>query len=225
LSRIRANWLRIVERVAEAARRTGRDPERIAVCAVTKSVGVPEIREAVAAGARVLGENRVQEAQPKIREASDLRGRVSWHMIGHLQRNKARRAVELFDEIESVDGLPLARRLSDLAVERGRPLPIMIEVHVSPEAGKGGVPVEETADAVAEIRELPGVRLRGLMTMAPFTPEEAPIRASFATLRELRDRLGGERVLPELSMGMTGDFEIAVEEGSTLVRVGTGIFG
>jgi len=175
-------------------------------------------------GWRVLNhENRVQAAEPKIRETEDLA--VSWHMIGHLQRNKARRAVELFDEIESVDGIALARRLSGLGEERGAPVPVLVEVLTSGEGTKSGVSPASAPDVVAEIGELPGVELRGLMTMAPFTDDEAQVRSSFRRLRELREKLGGAARLPELSMGMTGDFEVAVEEGSTLVRIGTGLFG
>ena len=158
----------------------------------------------------------MQAAEPKIREVADLADRVTWHMIGHLQRNKARRAVELFGEIESVDSPALARRLSDL----GQAYP-----HLGIVSTKGGVSPEAAADVVGQIRELPGVELRGLMTMAPFTNEESRVRSSFVRLRELRDGLGGASALPDLSMGMTGDFEIAVEEGSTLVRIGTGLFG
>jgi pyridoxal phosphate enzyme (YggS family) len=225
LSRIRENFLRVRERIDAAARRVGRSGDDVALCAVTKLVGLPEIREVVDAGAVILGENRVQEAEPKIREVGDLAGRVTWHMIGHLQRNKARRAVELFDEIESVDGLALARRLSDLGEEGGAPVPILVEVRMSDEPAKTGVLPEEAADVVGEIRRLPGVALKGLMAMAPFTDDESRVRSSFSGLRELRDRLGGAVELPELSMGMTADFEIAVEEGSTLVRIGAGLFG
>jgi pyridoxal phosphate enzyme (YggS family) len=225
LSRIEDNFRRILERIEEAARRAGRNAHEITICAVTKGVDLPEIRQAVEAGAAILGENRVQVAEPKIREAADLTGRVSWHMIGHLQRNKARRAVELFDEIESVDGVALAKRLSELGRERGRPVPILAEVLTSGEAAKTGIPLAEVEGVVAEIRELPGVVLGGLMTMAPFTDDEGAVRSSFSKLREMRDRLGGAAALPELSMGMTADFEIAIEEGSTRVRVGTGIFG
>lgn len=223
MSTIRENIFRIRERIEQAARRAGRRPEDVALCAVTKTAGVSEIREAVEAGARILGENRVQAAEPKIRETADLA--VSWHMIGHLQRNKARRAVELFDEIESVDGAALARRLSGLGEERGEPVPVLVEVLTSGEGTKSGVPPEVAPDLVAEIRELPGLRLRGLMTMAPFTDDESRVRSSFGRLRELREGLGGAVTLPELSMGMTADFEIAVEEGSTIVRIGTAIFG
>jgi pyridoxal phosphate enzyme (YggS family) len=208
--------------IARAAARAGRAAEEVRILAVTKNVELPEIREAVAAGISLLGENRVQEAERKIREASDLA--VSWHMIGHLQRNKARRAVELFDEVESVDSVALAERLSGLALEKGRRLRVLVEVLTSPEGTKRGFDVEAVEEAVGAIQELRGLELRGLMTMAPFTGDERLVRASFRALRELRERLGGAEPLPELSMGMSGDYEIAVEEGATLVRIGTRIF-
>jgi pyridoxal phosphate enzyme (YggS family) len=223
LSGIRENLGRVRDRIEAAAARAGRDPASVGICAVTKLVDLPEIREAVSVGCRILGESRVQDAEPKIEEAKDLAGKVSWHMIGHLQKNKARKAVGLFETIQSVDGLPLARRLSTLGEERGRPVPVFVEVLTSDEGTKSGISLAEVDDAVAEIRELAGIALGGLMTMAPFTSDEEKIRASFTSLREVRDRLGPETL--ELSMGMTGDYEIAVEEGSTLVRVGTGIFG
>lgn len=225
MSRIGGNLARVRERIAEAAARAGRDPADVRLCAVTKAAGVAAVREAVAAGARILGENRIQTAEPKIREAQDLAGRVAWHMIGHLQRNKARRAVELFEVIGAVDGLPLARRLSDLGTERGSPVTALVEVNTSGEAAKRGFAAKEAPAALEEMRTLPGLRVSGLMTMAPFTDDERPVRACFAGLRELRDALPFAEELPVLSMGMTNDFEIAVEEGATLVRVGTAIFG
>ncbi|MBZ0269360.1 YggS family pyridoxal phosphate-dependent enzyme, partial [bacterium] len=203
--------------------RAGRRGAEVAVCAVTKRVPMPRIREAVEAGARILGENRVQEATSKILSEKDLPEGISWHFIGKLQRNKARKAVELFDAIESVDSLPLARKLAELGRERNRPVPVFLEVLTSEEGTKSGLPMGEVERTLEEIAPLDGISLRGLMTMAPFTGEERRVRASFATLRGLRERFGNEDW--QLSMGMTGDFEIAVEEGSTLVRVGTGIFG
>ena len=222
VSRIGENVREVRERIASAAERAGRDPESVRLCAVTKQAGLPAIREAVRHGIEWLGENRVQVAEPKIREATDLQG-VRWRMIGHLQRNKARRATELFDAIDAVDSLSLARRLSDLGLERGRPVEVLVEILTSDEGTKGGIVPGAAPDAIAEMIELPGVDVRGLMTMAPFTRDEERIRASFAGLRDLRDRL--PHFLEELSMGMTGDYEIAIEEGSTMVRVGTGIFG
>ena len=146
-------------------------------------------------------------------------------MIGHLQRNKARRAVELFDRIDAVDRLSLARRLSELGEERGAPVRVLAEINVSGEESKGGFPRAEAAERILEIRELPGLRLEGLMTMAPFTDRESVIRDCFRGLREIRDGLPPADGFGELSMGMTNDFEIAVEEGATMVRVGSAIFG
>jgi pyridoxal phosphate enzyme (YggS family) len=223
VSRIAENLAAVRRRIEVAARRAGRSPEEVRICAVTKRSGLPEIREAVAAGACILGENRVQEARPKIEAASDLD--VAWHMIGHLQRNKARVAVSLFDAIESVDSLALGRRLSDLGEERGRPVEVLAEVNTSGEEAKSGLPADGAEEAVAALRELPGLSVSGLMTMAPLTSDPAPVRSCFRALAELRERAGGASALPVLSMGMTNDFEIAVEEGSTLVRVGTAIFG
>lgn len=223
MSAVADNWRRVRERIERAAERGGRRGGEVAVCAVTKKVPMPRIREALDAGARILGENRVQEAGPKILSEKDLPTDVSWHFIGKLQRNKARKAVELFDVIESVDSAPLARKLAELGRERERPVPVFLEVLTSGEGSKSGLPMGEVERFLAEIDGLSGISLRGLMTMAPFTDEERPVRASFAALRGLRERFGREDW--ELSMGMTGDFELAVEEGSTLVRVGTGIFG
>ena len=209
----------------DAARRAGRPETDVVLNAVTKAATLDAIREAVDAGARVLGENRIQVAAPKIEQAEDLAGRVAWHMIGHLQRNKARRAVDLFERIEGVDRMSLARRLSDLGQERGAAVRILAEINVSGEESKGGFPRAEAAERVAEIRELPGVRLEGLMTMAPFTDDESVIRECFRGLREIRDGVPAAEGFTELSMGMTNDFEIAVEEGATMVRVGSAIFG
>lgn len=211
---------RVRERIAAAARRAGRDPAAIGLCVVTKGRPLAVVREAVAAGARILGENRVQEASVKIGEARDLPAGISWHLIGHLQRNKARRAVELFDLIQSVDSLALARRLAELGLGRGRPVRVFAEVHTSGEAAKTGLAPDGAEDALAQMRALPGLELAGLMTMAPLTDDDAAIRASFAMLRGLGERTG----LTELSMGMSSDFEQAVEEGATLVRVGSAIF-
>ncbi|GJM45413.1 MAG: YggS family pyridoxal phosphate enzyme [Gemmatimonadota bacterium] len=223
MSRVGDNFRRVRERIDQAAVRAGREGREVSICAVTKRVGLPAIREAVEAGARILGENRVQEAGDKIPEASDLAGRVQWHLIGPLQRNKARRAVTLFDAFQAVHSVALARKLADLGREQGREIPILLEVLTSDEGTKAGLPIVEVPEAAAEVSELNGLSLQGLMTMAPFTSEEGPVRSSFAALRGLRERCGKPDW--ELSMGMTGDFEIAVEEGSTLVRIGTGIFG
>jgi hypothetical protein len=223
VSRLAGNLRRVRERIAETCSRIGRDAAGVQLCVVTKLADVEFVREAVREGAMILGENRVQAAEPKIRETRDLAD-VSWHLIGHLQRNKARRAVELFDRIDAVDGMAVAQRLSELGVERERPVRVLVEVNTSAEPQKGGFAPDSAGEAIDRIRELPGLALEGLMTMAPFTDDRERVRASFAELRELRDSLPFAAELAVLSMGMTSDFEIAVEEGSTFVRIGTAIF-
>ncbi len=176
------------------------------------------VDEAVAAGQCWFGESKVQEAKAKIPLVS---GHARWHLVGHLQTNKARDAVQLFELIHSVDSLKLARELDKWAERMGKTQAILLEVNVAAEKSKFGLPPDQVEPVLAEINQLPRLDPRGLMTIAPYgrDPEEA--RPYFRQLRELRDRLG----LPELSMGMTGDFEVAIEEGATLVRVGTAIFG
>ncbi len=212
-------------RIREAAARSGRSPADVVLVAVTKTVPAEVVAAALGFGLADLGENRVQEAQAKIPLVG--RDRARWHLIGHLQSNKAGRAVELFDRIHAVDDADLARALSRRAVAAGRTLPVMVEVNVSGEPSKFGVEPGGLGPLVEEVAALPGLALDGLMTVGPLVerPEEA--RPAFARLRVLRDeaerRLG--RGLPGLSMGMSGDFEVAVEEGSTMVRVGTALFG
>lgn len=232
------NLARVRERIAAAARRARRDPERVTLVAVTKTQSVEVIREAVALGLRDIGENRVEEAEPKIAEMSRLNEAITWHMIGHIQSRKAREVVAHFDVIHSVDSARLAERLDRFAGERGQSLPILIECNVSGEQGKDGLPadrfVEDAAQAgalVAEMEQivgLPHLQVRGLMTMAPIASVPEQSRPVFQQLRRLRDVLGGRFPTAgwaDLSMGMTDDFEVAVEEGATLVRVGRAVFG
>lgn len=212
-------------RIRAAAARSGRPPERVTLVGVTKTVAAEVVQEAVALGLTDLGENRVQEAQAKIQAVG--RDRARWHLIGHLQRNKSGRAVELFDRFHSVDDVDLAETLSRHAVSSGRPLPVLVEVNVSGEATKFGVAPDGLEPLLERIAALPGLRLDGLMTVGPMVERAEDARAGFARLRTLRDR-AEQRLglaLPELSMGMSGDFEVAVEEGSTMVRVGSAIFG
>lgn len=204
--------------IARACERSHRLPDEITLVAITKGVDVSAIRTAFDCGIRNFGENRVQEAEGKIGQLSDLKPDVSWHMVGHLQSNKAKTAVELFDIIHSVDSVRLAEILSRRA---GRPLPVLLEVNVSGEATKGGFSVAGIAAAVNEIRQLPNLKTMGLMTVAPFVADPEEIRPVFRKLRELRDSLG----LKHLSMGMTDDFEVAVEEGASMLRIGRAIFG
>ena len=221
---IDANIARVRARIAEAALRGGRRPESVQLVAVTKTVGPERIREAVACGLRVFGENRVQEARAKVSEVPG----VSWHLIGSLQRNKVKEALRLFEVIHSVDSVGLAEELSRRSMERGtRRAEVLLQVNISQEPQKHGVAPEEAERVVGAVLELQGLRLRGLMGMAPLveTPEAA--RPSFRRLRELRDRLGEafpEAGVCELSMGMTDDFEVAIEEGATIVRVGRALF-
>ena len=204
------------QRVERAAERAGRSPADVTIVAVSKGLPPSAIDEAVVAGIANVGENRVQEAAAKI---AALRGLpVTWHLVGHLQTNKAKTALELFDIIHSVDSLHLAEVLSHRAQ---RPLPVLLEVNMAGEASKFGFSPDDVAAAAQAIARLPHLDLRGLMTVAPFVSEPETVRPVFRELRRLRDALG----LRELSMGMTDDFEVAIEEGATLVRIGRAIFG
>jgi len=217
-------------RIAAAAARSGRAPGSVTLVAVVKTVGSESVAAAIALGALDLGENRVQEAEGKIEavgRAAPDGAPVRWHLIGHLQRNKAARAAELFDRVHSVDRLEVAEALSRHAMAAGRRLPALVEVNVAGESSKFGV-APEALDALLEgVAALPGLALDGLMTVGPQVAEAGAARPHFARLRMLRD--AAERKLhlklPVLSMGMSGDFEVAVEEGATLVRVGTALFG
>jgi pyridoxal phosphate enzyme (YggS family) len=214
---IRANLDRVLERIAGAAERSGRRAADVLLIAVSKTVEAARVAEAIKAGVPALGENRVQEAKGKIAE---LGRAVPWHLIGHLQSNKAKDAVELFDLIHSIDGVALARECDRRAAARGRAVDVLIEVNVGGEAAKSGVAPDAVAGLLDEIRALTHVRVRGLMTIPPIgAPEES--RPWFQALRKLGERHG----LRELSMGMSSDFEVAIEEGATMVRVGTAIFG
>jgi pyridoxal phosphate enzyme (YggS family) len=204
------------QRVERAAERAGRSPAEVTIVAVSKGFPPSAIDEATVAGITDVGENRVQEAAAKIAELRGLP--VTWHLVGHLQTNKAKTALELFDIIHSVDSLHLAEVLSHRA--QG-PLPVLLEVNVTGEASKFGFPPNEVDAAAETIARLPRLDLRGLMTVAPFVSDPETIRPVFRELRRLRDALG----LVELSMGMTDDFEVAIEEGATLVRIGRAIFG
>ena len=220
-----SNRASVRERIAAAERRSGRPAGSVTLVGVVKTLPAEAIAAAVALGLTDLGENRVQEAESHQRTVA--RGAARWHMIGHLQRNKAGKALELFDVVHGVDGAELAVALDRRALEAGRRLAVLIEVNVSGEASKFGIAPEGAAALAELVAPLANLQLRGLMTVgAPVArPEDA--RPGFARLRELRDetarRLG--QPLPELSMGMSGDYEIAVEEGATLVRVGTALFG
>ena len=224
---LQQNLASINERIAAACSRVGREASEVTLVAVSKTVSPDRIREAIESGVRVLGESRVQEAAAKIAE---LKGFVAeWHLIGHLQSNKARRAMELFDAIQSLDGLKLAERLAQIAGEMGRRLPVFIEVNLGGEESKAGVVPNEVLRFVEQTSKLEHLELKGLMAVPPFLENPEELRPFFRHLRELRDqalRLGlASESFNHLSMGMSSDFEVAIEEGSTFVRVGTALFG
>ena len=227
---ISGNIAEVRRRIEEAARRANRHPNEIALMAVTKTQPPERIREAYAAGLRLFGENRVQEFTGKAAALHDLQD-AEWHMIGHLQTNKASKAAELFAAVDSVDSLRLAQRLNASAAELSKKLTVLIEINVGGEQAKSGVApqsheLEELLNAAPGLEHLD---FRGLMTIPPFTVDPQQARPYFRQLRQLRDRIASRR-LPAiqtgiLSMGMSHDFEVAIEEGSTCVRVGTAIFG
>jgi PLP dependent protein len=220
---LRARLEEINRRIAAACERAGRHVSEITLVAVSKTVPTSRIREAIEAGVHTLGESRVQEAAAKISElrALSVERKVQWHLIGHLQSNKARRAVELFDAIHSVDDLKLAERLDRIADEAGKRLPIFIEVNIGGEESKTGVAPDAVLLLCEQVSKLPGLELKGLMAVPPFSDNPEDARPFFRRLRRLRD----EARLNELSMGMSDDFEVAIEEGATFVRIGSALFG
>ena len=226
VERFRAVRSRLLERIASACSRTGRPAAGVTLVAVTKTVPAERIRGAIQAGFTILGENRVQEAAPKIADLA--RERASWHLIGPLQSNKAARAVELFDVVETVDSIALAGRLDRLAAGRGRAeVPVLLEVNVDADPGKSGYDVDRVEADLARLADLPRLRLLGLMTVGRLVTDPEDARPTFRRLRELSERLQARepRLGSALSMGMSDDFEVAVEEGATIVRLGRAIFG
>ncbi len=223
---IRSNILQVMERIEDAAARSLRDARDVKLVAVTKTVGLPRIIEAIDAGITAVGENRVQEADRKFREGLPP---VEKHLVGHLQTNKVKKALELFDMIQSVDSLRLAREISNRCEAAGRTIDVLVEVNTSGEETKYGLEPSEALDAVREIADLKGLRIVGLMTIGAFLEDPEDVRPCFRALREIRDAIE-EEVIPgvstdHLSMGMTNDYEVAIEEGATIVRVGRAIFG
>jgi PLP dependent protein len=227
---IASNIALVRGQIASAAKRVGRSPSEIALMAVTKTAPPDRIREAYNAGLRLFGENRVQEFSGKAGALRDLHD-ADWHLIGHLQTNKAAKAVELFAAIDSVDSLRLAQKLNTSAQQLGKKLAVLIEINVGGEAAKSGMAPDsgELANLLRAAPALEHLEFRGLMTVPPFSDDPEPTRPYFRKLRELRDQIAARRLpavgMNVLSMGMSHDFEIAIEEGSTCVRVGTAIFG
>jgi PLP dependent protein len=229
-SGLRARAEEVRRRIESSAARAGRDPREVTLVAVSKTHPASLVREAAAAGLRDFGENRVQEADEKIEELKRDAHGVRWHLIGHLQANKARRAVRLFDLIHSVDSRALAERLERICVEEGRErLDVLVQVDLAGEESKSGAREDELPAVFEALKACERVRCRGLMTLPPFFEDAERVRPYFRRLRSVRDELRGRGAFGdsagELSMGMSHDFETAIEEGSTLVRVGTAIFG
>jgi hypothetical protein len=224
------NIAKVRERIAEAARRSGRNREQIALMAVTKTHAPQPIREAYAAGLRLFGENRVQEFASKAAALADLTD-AEWHMIGHLQTNKAGKAAELFRAVDSVDSLKLAEKLNASARSTGKQLSALIEINIGGEAAKSGIAPDspELEELLQAAPRLDALEFSGLMTVPPFTDHPEDSRPHFRKLRELRDEIAARKLpavsMHVLSMGMSHDFPIAIEEGSTCVRLGTAIFG
>jgi pyridoxal phosphate enzyme (YggS family) len=219
-----ANLNAIQQRIEAACARAGRATGSVILVAVTKSQPPEVVGEAAKLGLRLFGENKVQEAKAKIPLCPD---RLRWHMIGHLQTNKCRDAVELFEMIQSVDSLHLAEEINQRAEQAAKTLPVLLEVNAVGEASKFGYRPEQLLAELSQLNALPRLEIHGLMTVPPWMPDPEKVRPVFREMRELKERceqiLGAP--LPHLSMGMTGDFEVAIEEGATMVRIGTALFG
>jgi len=223
---IRENVQFVRNKIAEACRRSGRESEEIELVAITKTVDVEQINEAIEAGIRVVGENRVQEAWRKFQEVGE---KAHWHMVGHLQTNKVKRVLQFADMIHSVDSVYLAGEIQTQAKKLDRTIEILIQVNTSGEESKFGLEPEATIGAIEEVSILPNLKIKGLMTIGAFLPNPEDVRPCFKLLNDLKDRVNERGItsveIGTLSMGMTNDYEIAIEEGSTMVRVGTAIFG
>jgi hypothetical protein len=219
-----ANIRAVQDRIQAACDRAGRDPASVSLVAVAKTHPAEAVQAAAACGLTLFGENKVQEAKAKIPQCPF---RLRWHMVGHLQSNKAREAVELFELIQSVDSLRLAMEINKRAEQAAKRMPVLLEVNLAGEASKFGYPPERLLAELNELNALPRLEIQGLMTVPPWAPVAEQVRPHFRRLRELKERaeavLGAP--LTHLSMGMTGDFEVAIEEGATIVRIGTAIFG
>jgi hypothetical protein len=217
----------IRQRIRQAAESCNRDADSVRLVTVSKTIAAEIVKEAIDAGVTILGENYVQEARDKFKAL--VQYPVSWHFIGHLQSNKAKYAVRLFDLIHSVDSLKLARELNKQAGKVDKIQQILLQVNISAEDTKSGISTDEAPRLIVEISQLKNLAVKGLMTMPPYFYQPEKVQPFFAALRELRDQIKEQSLpnvsLDELSMGMTGDFEVAIKEGATLVRIGTAIFG
>ena len=226
MSELSYNITAVRERIENACSRAGRSPGEISLVAVSKTMGAERVQEALDAGLDLFGDNRVQDAAAKIRA---LPGEITWHMIGHLQRNKVKKAVSLFDMIQSVDSYELAVEIDRRSGETGKIMDVLVEVNTSAEGTKFGCRPEDSVDLIERMSHLRSITVAGLMTIGAFTGDEAVVRGCFVTLRELARKTQEAGIsgveMRYLSMGMTSDFEIAIEEGSNMLRIGTAIFG
>jgi len=222
---IKHNFLNIQKRIENACARSGRNSSDVKIVVVTKTVQVPEVCDVIEAGATIIGENRVQEAWSKYEQ---IGSRVSWHLVGHLQTNKVKKAVQFFDVIESVDSLHLAEELDKRAKEAGRVIDLFVQVNTSGENSKFGLHPDDAENFIASLTPLKNIRVTGLMTIGAFLPDPEQVRPCFQKLCKLRNKINNKLItqnLTHLSMGMTNDFEVAIEEGATLIRIGRAIFG
>ena len=226
MSDIVENWKRVQGRVAETAIRAGRNPSEIQIIAISKTKPAAILQEAVHAGVTLLGENRVQEAWQKYNELGNI---ASWHLVGHLQTNKVKRALQVFDVIHSVDSFHLAEEIDRRCEQLNRNVEILVEVKTSDEDTKFGITPEDSIEIVEKISTLPNLKLTGLMTLGKWTTNETEVRNCFKLLMKVKEKIESSNIsnvdLKHLSMGMSGDFELAIEEGATMVRIGTAIFG
>ena len=226
MASIRDNLSRVQDRIAAAAARAGRNPTSIGLVAVSKTKPVSLIVEAIDAGITDIGENRVQEAQSKHPQIASL---VKWHLVGHLQRNKVKQALQIFDLIHSVDSLRLLDEIDRRSAQLNRTTEVLIQVNTSAEPSKYGLEPNQTLNFIENTHPYTHVRIKGLMTIGAFLPDPEAVRPMFVLLRQLRDKITAQQFpkveMDNLSMGMTNDFEVAIEEGANLIRVGTAIFG
>ena len=223
---VTANYRKVLERISEGAAKCGRDPKGIKLLAASKSQSVSQIRAAIEAGIRLFGENYVQEAKEKREQINES---VEWHMIGHLQRNKVKAALDLFEIIQSLDNLELAKELDKEGRNRGRIVRAFVEVNLAGEESKSGIAKEKVVPLLRQIGEMANLRVEGMMAVPPFREDPEEVRPYFSALRKFQMEINALKVpildLKELSMGMTHDFPVAIEEGATLVRIGTALFG
>jgi len=222
---IKHNFLNIQNRIENACTRSGRNSSDVKIVVVTKTVQVPEICTVTKAGATIIGENRVQEAWSKYEQ---IGSRVYWHLVGHLQTNKVKKAAQFFDVIESVDSLHLAEEIDKRAKEAGRVIDLFVQVNTSGENSKFGMHPDDAENFITRLTHLKNIRVTGLMTIGAFLPDPEQVRPCFQKLKKLRNKINNKLItqnLTHLSMGMTNDFEVAIEEGATLIRIGRAVFG